>query len=32
VWLMIVGCSTAGFLRQAATIHGIADSWTVEGK
>ena len=32
VWLLIVGCSTECFQRFAATIHRVADSWTVQGK
>jgi hypothetical protein len=31
VWLLILGCETACFQRNAAAIHRVADSWIVRG-
>jgi hypothetical protein len=32
VWLLIIGCSTACYKANAASIHRIVDSWTVRAK
>lgn len=31
VWLLIVGCESSCFHRNAAAIHRVADSWIVQG-
>src|SRR5579859_60659 len=32
VWLLVVGCNTTCYRSNEATIHRVADSWTVKGK